>query len=70
MGKIKSKLIKRTAKNLIKEGIEFNESFEENKKILKGTMPSKKIKNQIAGYLVRLKKTEAKKKAEMSLKLT
>ena len=58
MGKIKSKLVKKSAENLIKEGIEFTENFEENKKILKDTMPSKKIRNQMAGYLARLKKQE------------
>jgi len=56
MGKIKSKLVKRTANELIKKGIQFNESFEENKKILGKTMPSKKIRNQMAGFLARLKK--------------
>jgi len=61
MGKIKSKLVKRTAHNLIKEGIQFTESFRENKKILgSNTMPSKKLRNQIAGYTLRLKKAERK----------
>jgi len=58
MGKIKSKLIKRTAEELVKKGIEFTESFEENKRVLGNTLPSKKIRNQIAGYLVRMKKKE------------
>lgn len=58
MGKIKSKLVKRSANTLIKEGIEFSEDFEENKKILKDTMPSKKIRNQMAGFLSRLKRQE------------
>ncbi len=58
MGKIKSKLIKRSAKILVKEGIEFSEDFEKNKKILKDTMPSKKIRNQMAGFLSRMKKQE------------
>jgi len=58
MGKIKSKLIKRTAEGLIKKGVEFSGCFEENKKILGKTMPSKKIRNQIAGFLARLKKKE------------
>ena len=58
MGKIKSKLIKRSAKILMKEGIEFSEDFEKNKKILKDTMPSKKIRNQMAGFLSRTKKQE------------
>ncbi len=56
MGKIKSKSIKRSGNILIKKGIEFTDSFEENKRILGNTMPSKKIRNQMAGFLVRLKK--------------
>jgi len=58
MGKIKSKLVKRSAENLMKRDIKFTESFEENKKILGNTMPSKKIRNQMAGFLARLKKQE------------
>lgn len=61
MGKIKTKLIKNTAEKLIDEGIEFSEDFEENKKILGNTMPSKKIRNQIAGYLARKIKQDKKK---------
>lgn len=61
MGKIKSKLIKRTAKSLIKEGINFEGNFERNKKILGNTMPSKKLRNQMAGYLSRTKKQEEEK---------
>ncbi|MEK6840413.1 MAG: 30S ribosomal protein S17e [Nanoarchaeota archaeon] len=52
MGKIKSKMVKRSAKELVKRGIEFSPDFERNKKILgSNTMPSKKIRNQVAGYL-------------------
>tara|TARA_Y100000034_G_scaffold86871_1_gene104151 strand:- start:1337 stop:1540 length:204 start_codon:yes stop_codon:yes gene_type:complete len=58
MGKIKSKLTRRTSNTLIKKGIEFNESFEKNKKILGNSMPSKKLRNQIAGFLSRIKKQE------------
>ncbi|PIN89756.1 30S ribosomal protein S17e [Candidatus Pacearchaeota archaeon CG10_big_fil_rev_8_21_14_0_10_32_14] len=55
MGKIKGKLIKRTAKALTANGIEFTTEFNTNKKILgNNTMPSKKLRNQIAGYQVRL----------------
>jgi len=67
MGKVKTKLIKRTSRALLKEGIEFDEDFTKNKRILGNTMPSKKIRNQIAGYLARLKKAEAKKKAELAV---
>lgn len=66
MGKIKTKLIKRTAKELKGHGIAFTESFEKNKQILGKTMPSKKIRNQIAGFLARAKKQEAKEKAELA----
>ena len=61
MGKIKGKLIKRSSERLIEGGVDFKEDFEENKKILGDTMPSKKIRNQIAGYLARLKKMEKQK---------
>ncbi|MGD9276461.1 MAG: 30S ribosomal protein S17e [Candidatus Pacearchaeota archaeon] len=67
MGKIKSKTIKNSAANLISEGVEFTENFEENKKILKNTMPSKKIRNQMAGYLVRLKKQQRLEKPKIDI---
>ena len=35
----------------------FTSDFNENKEILSGLMPSKKIRNQIAGYITRKKKT-------------
>lgn len=56
MGKIKTKLIKRTARGLVKQGIEFNEKFENNKEILGKSLPSKKVRNQIAGFLARIKR--------------
>jgi ribosomal protein S17E len=65
MGKIKSKLIKKTARSLIKKGIVFEEGFKGNKGILgSNTMPSKKLRNQMAGYLSRLKKQEKIKQLE------
>ena len=61
MGKIKSKMVKRSAEELLRRGVEFNADFERNKKILgSNTMPSKKIRNQMAGYLVRINKREQK----------
>ncbi|MBR9705927.1 30S ribosomal protein S17e [Candidatus Pacearchaeota archaeon] len=57
MGRIKSKLVKRTAHALMKEKNVFTDTFEGNKNVLKGSaIPSKKIRNQIAGYVTRLKK--------------
>ena len=64
MGKIKTKLVKRTAKTLSEKDISFTEDFKRNKKILGSTMPSKKIRNQIAGLLSKIKKSEAKKRTE------
>ena len=61
MGKIKSKTIRRASQSLIDEGIEFSEDFEKNKKILGNTMPSKKLRNRMAGFLAREKKQKQKK---------
>lgn len=58
MGRIKSKLVKRTANTLLKAENQFNFSFEKNKKVLGEIKISKKIRNQIAGYIARLKKRE------------
>ena len=60
MGKIKSKAVKRSANIFVSKEVEFSEDFHKNKKILDGSMPSKKIRNQIAGFLSRLKKQEKK----------
>lgn len=56
MGKIKSKAIKRAAVELKKQGIIFSKDFGPNKRILGNTMPSKKIRNQLAGYIARVEK--------------
>ncbi|MBU2504063.1 MAG: 30S ribosomal protein S17e [Nanoarchaeota archaeon] len=60
MGKIKSKQIKRTGKELEKRGIQFSDNFDKNKEILGETMPSKKIRNQVAGFLVRFERQKQK----------
>jgi len=67
MGKIKSKLIKRTARTLRGKDLDFSENFNKNKKILGSTMPSKKLRNQIAGYLSRLKRFEKEERAKLSV---
>ena len=53
MGRIKSTLIKRAAKNLLTENL-FNESFEHNKKVLGNSLPDKTTRNKVAGYISRL----------------
>jgi ribosomal protein S17E len=62
MGKIKTKLIKRTSKSIVAGNVEVSMEFKENKKILKHGMPSKKVRNQIAGYLTRISKNKEKEK--------
>lgn len=57
MGRIKSTLIKRTGRQLTKEPM-FGDTFEHNKKILANSMPSKKTRNRIAGYIARLRRIE------------
>ncbi len=59
MGRIKSKLVKRTSLALLKEDNNFTSQFENNKKLLKGLTESKKIRNQVAGYIARKKKSES-----------
>lgn len=61
MGRIKSALIKRTARKMLKEENAFNENFDNDKKILGSSMPSKSLRNKIAGYLARLKRMEKQK---------
>ena len=61
MGRVKSTLIKRTGKRLIEEQ-KFTGNFNENKKILGTTMPSKRMRNILAGYITRLNKSYAKQK--------
>lgn len=56
MGRIKSTMVKKAARKLMGKESYFSESFEENKKALADTMPSKPIRNKVAGYLSRLSK--------------
>ena len=59
MGRIKTTLIKRTAKKLLAEHKElFKGNFEHDKKAVAGLIeaPSKKMRNVIAGYVTRLVK--------------
>ena len=57
MGRIKTALIKRLTRQLIKEhGPEFKKEFNENKIVVTRFIdaPSKKMRNLIAGYVTRL----------------
>ena len=54
MGRIKSAMVKRASRQLLEGEHSFTNSFEHNKKLLGNTMPSKPIRNRIAGYIARL----------------
>ena len=62
MGKIKSKQIRKAANILDKEENGISDSFNKNKRVLAGLTPSKKVRNQVAGLLAKMKKREAKNK--------
>lgn len=59
MGRIRTKEVKRLAKQLVeKYGDRFSKDFETNKQVLNelGIFSSKKMRNKVAGYIVRLMK--------------
>ncbi len=58
MGRIKQKFIKNRAFGLVEGHEEFTADFKKNKEVLAefAEVPSKKIKNKLAGYITRLKK--------------
>jgi small subunit ribosomal protein S17e len=61
MGRIKPLMVKKAAKQLLEGEHKFSESFTQNKRLLIDTMPSKPIRNKVAGYishLVRMKKAQ------------
>ena len=64
MGRIKLLMVKRAARQLLGGENDFDDSFEHDKKLLGNTMPSKPIRNKIAGYIARLKRAENLKIAE------
>jgi ribosomal protein S17E len=58
MGKIKSKSIRKASRVLTAEGVKFSGDFEKNKKVLKGLVMSKKLRNQLAGLTAKTRKSE------------
>jgi ribosomal protein S17E len=63
MGRIKSKMIKNAAKELLASNIVFSPDFNDNKKILANHLPSKPVRNKVAGYIARLVKMKNNPKA-------
>ncbi|MCJ7450627.1 MAG: 30S ribosomal protein S17e [Candidatus Nanohaloarchaeota archaeon QJJ-9] len=57
MGRVRPRHIKRVAKTLVEDDEErFEKDFEHNKDVLKdlGEFESRKIRNRVAGYIVRV----------------
>jgi len=70
MGRIKSLMVKRAAKQLLEESTAslFSPDFGANKKVLRNTMPSKSTRNKIAGYISRLTRFKLEKQKAEELK--
>lgn len=70
MGKVRTETVKRAARELIERfPNKFTSEYEANKASVNQLLiaPSKKLRNLIAGYVTRLKMTEAKKATLMQL---
>lgn len=69
MGNVRTKLVKRTARTLVeKYGNYFTTDFEFNKRKIAelAAIPSKKLRNQIAGYVTRIIKRQKAIEAQLS----
>jgi len=67
VGKVRTRLVKRTARELLEKypGL-FTNSFEHNKRVVSMLIEtsSKKLRNQIAGYITHLVALRLKREAE------
>ena len=70
MGKVRTKLVKRTARRLLAMYPNlFTTDFEHNKQLVKMLVitPSKKLRNQIAGYITHLVKLQQRAQQEQQV---
>ncbi|MFQ3308395.1 MAG: small subunit ribosomal protein S17e [Candidatus Nanohaloarchaea archaeon] len=61
MGRVRQTYVKRLARDLVDADEEkFSEDFDENKEALKDTeeFSSKRLRNRVAGYIVRVKQNK------------
>ena len=68
MGKVRTTLVKRTARKLLEKYPDlFNGDFEHNKRVVSALVEvsSKKLRNQIAGYVTHLVNLEKKRRERM-----
>ena len=70
MGRVRSAMIKKAARQLYESEKGFTEDFDYNKKLLKGLIYYKSMRNRVAGCIVGLvKKANAKPKVAMDLEV-
>jgi small subunit ribosomal protein S17e len=65
MGTIRTEIVKRSAEKIVEAFPDsFSTDFQKNKNKLEevASIPSKKLRNRIAGYITRIKKLEATEK--------
>jgi ribosomal protein S17E len=62
MGRVKPAMVKKAAKQLYEQVEEFDDNFENNKKLLKNTISYKSVRNKVAGGIVRLARNDKKRK--------
>lgn len=71
MGKVRTKKVKRLAKEVLELYRDrVSDDFEKNKQLVRQVFVSgvsKKLANRVAGYLTTLVKLQAKKEAELSM---
>jgi small subunit ribosomal protein S17e len=70
LGKVRTETVKRAARELVEKFPDkFTNEYETNKAAVNELVraPSKKLRNLIAGYVTRLKMTEAKKATMMQM---
>jgi len=63
MGRIKSTMVKRTAEKILDKQVLYSDFGDVKKALGSNTMPSKRIRNMIAGYIARLSRRAQAKKA-------
>ena len=67
MGKVRTEVVKRTARDLLSRYPDrFTMDFEENKRAVSELVvfKTKRLRNKVAGYITSLKKSEAKRAAK------
>ena len=69
MGRIKSLMIKKAARELHEQVPDFTEDFEYNKKLLSGSIHYKSMRNKVAGGIVRLVRAQKQKELNKNKKV-